>query len=113
MSNLTVKVPHQLGRAEAKRRIQQRLRSIKEQPSALLANLEDTWAGDRMDFKVWAMGQVISGHLLVDDNAVDLEVELPWILSMLAKPIKQRIEQNLHPLLAAPRSKPEMSTTHT
>jgi hypothetical protein len=105
MANVTVKIPHELGRAEVKRRLQERLRGIKEQPSALLANLQETWVEDRLDFSLWAMGQFISGHLLVEDRAVDLQVELPWLLSMLAKPIKQRIEQNLHPLLAAPQGK--------
>ena len=103
MSNLTVKIPHTLGRAEVKRRIQDRLRTLKEQPNGVLANIQDSWHEDKLEFKLWALGQSISGHLLVEESAVDLEVQLPWMFSMLTNPIKRQIEQNLQPLLAAPK----------
>src|SRR4051812_25219311 len=84
MSNLTATVPHKLTRDEAKRRIQDQLGQLRQQQGQLLQNLQETWTGDRMDFSVAAMGQTVTGHLVVEDQAVQVEVALPWMLAMLA-----------------------------
>src|SRR5688572_7964630 len=99
MPNLTASIPHQLGRAEAKRRIQEQLGLVRQQSGAMLTNLNESWNGDRMDFTASAMGQTISGHLTVDEQALHLEVVLPWLLRVMSGSIKQRIEQDVRRLL--------------
>jgi putative polyhydroxyalkanoate system protein len=103
MQNLTATIPHQLTRAEAKRRIQDGIGKFRREHGALLHDLKEMWEGDRMDFSVSAMGLSITGHLTVDDQAVHVEVALPWLLNMLARPVKQQIERQGRQLLGAPR----------
>jgi len=93
MPDLTATIPHQLTRAEAKRRIQEQLGAMRQQHGNLLTNLQETWTGDSMAFSASALGQSISGHLTVDDQAVHLTVALPWLLRMVAETVKARIEQ--------------------
>jgi hypothetical protein len=105
MPDLTASVPHQLTRAEAKRRIQERIGAVRQQHAALVTNLQETWTGDRLEFSLTAMGQAVSGHLTVDDQAVHLTVALPWLLRMLVGTLKSQIEQQGRVLLnlAGPR----------
>lgn len=99
MPDLTATIPHQLTRAEAKRRIQEQVGVVRQQYGAVLTNLQETWTGDAMAFSLSAMGQSISGSLTVDDQAVHLTVALPWLLRMLAETVKPSIEQQGRRLL--------------
>src|SRR4051794_9918048 len=87
MQNLTASIPHRLGRDEARRRIQGEIAKLRQQHGSLLHNVQEDWTGDRLDFAASAMGQSIRGHALVEDQAVQVEVELPWLLAMLAGPV--------------------------
>ncbi len=49
-----------------------------------------------------ALGQSIRGNLVVGDHAVDIAVELPWLLAMLAGPVKKQVEREGHLLLSGP-----------
>lgn len=90
---LTVSIPHQLGRAEATRRLEAGVGNLRTQFGDKLAKIEDTWTGDRMDFKVGVMGQSVSGHLVVLEDSVTVEVQLPMILAMLAEKVKPMIQK--------------------
>ncbi len=103
MPDMTATIPHQLTRAEAKRRIQEQVGVVRTQYGAMLTNLQETWTGDAMAFSLDAMGQSISGRLTVDDQAVHVTVALPWFLSMMAATLKPRIEQQGRLLLARPK----------
>lgn len=85
---LTVSIPHDLGKAEAARRLQQGVGQMKSQFGDKIAAIESTWSGDRMDFRVGLMGQNVSGHLEVKEDAVRVEVQLPWVLAMIAEKAK-------------------------
>jgi putative polyhydroxyalkanoate system protein len=99
MPNLTVTVPHQLSREEARRRIEEQINELRRQHGGTLSRLEDHWTGDRLDFTVGALGQTVTGHAVVEEHEVHVEVALPWLLAMLAGPVKQRIEQRGRNLL--------------
>jgi len=90
---LTVSIPHDLGRAEAMRRLQTGMGSLQAQFGDKLAKIEDRWTGDRMDFKVGVMGQSVSGHLDVREDSVQVEVQLPWVLAMLADKVRPVIQK--------------------
>jgi len=102
MEKLTVSIPHQLTRAEAKRRIQDGIAELRRQHGALLHDLHETWKGDRMDFSVAALGMSVAGHLEIQDRAVQVEVALPWLLAQLAASVKQQIQQQGRQLLSGP-----------
>ena len=91
MPDMTASIPHQLTRAEAKRRIQEHVGIVRQQYGSVLMNLQETWTGDAMAFSFTAMGQALSGRLNVDDQAVHVTVALPWLLRMIAETVKPRI----------------------
>jgi hypothetical protein len=93
MPNLTLSVPHQLGRAEAKRRIQEQLDQAQRQFGAMVSAVEQRWTGDHLDVTVRGGGQSVTGHADVEDSVVQVSVELPWVFALLAAPIKGAIEQ--------------------
>jgi hypothetical protein len=66
---------------------------MKSQFGDKIATLEETWAGERMDFRVGAMGQTVNGNLEVQDDHVKVEVQLPWILAMVAEKAKGFIQK--------------------
>jgi putative polyhydroxyalkanoate system protein len=103
MKNLTVSIPHRLTRAEVKQRIQDEAAKLRREYGSVLTEVRENWNGDRLDFLVSAMGQSITGFLVIEEQAVQLEVELPWMLAMLAGPVKDRVQQEGRRLLAGPR----------
>jgi hypothetical protein len=96
---LVVSIPHQLGKEEARRRLVTGFGTLKSQFGQHLTAVEDTWTGDRMDFKVAAMGQQVTGHLEVKNDTVDLQVTLPFLLAMMADKAKGFIQKQGHLML--------------
>ena len=92
MPNITASIPHQLGRDEARRRIQQHIGTARKQ-CVMVSDVREVWKGDDLDFAVSAMGQTISGQLTVDDDMVHLTIALPALFGMFAGAVKQQIEQ--------------------
>ena len=90
---LVVSIPHNLGKAEASRRLHGGLGSLKSQFGDKIASIEEQWTEDRMAFHVGVMGQAIDGHLDVMDDQVRVEVKLPWILSVIAEKAKHFIQK--------------------
>jgi len=82
---LIVQIPHRLGREEATRRIKSGFTTARSNYSSLLTFHEESWSGDRLAFKVSALGQTASGLLDVADDHVRLEVHLPWLLAKIAE----------------------------
>jgi putative polyhydroxyalkanoate system protein len=99
MSNLTITIPHQLGRVEAKRRVSEQTNQLQSQHAGLFERFEQRWDGDTLHFHVTAAGQAVSGSALFTEQTVHLEVALPWMLSMLAGVVKKQIEQRGRHLL--------------
>jgi hypothetical protein len=81
---LIVSIPHSLGREEATRRLKAGLTRAATSIPVLKVD-EETWQGDRMVFRVRALGQAASGHLDVADDHVRLEVTLPYLLQRFAE----------------------------
>ena len=90
---LIVSIPHNLGQAEAVRRLHGGMSSVKSQFGDKVASIDESWNGNRMDFRVGAMGQTVNGHLEVMNDQVRVEVHLPWILAMIAEKAKTFIQK--------------------
>ena len=88
---ITLTIPHELGRAEARRRIDEGFANFAKHMGAAAGVLSKTWPGDRLAFALSALGQQISGTIDVEDAAVKLEVLLPNLLAMLANKVKGRL----------------------
>ncbi|TCT05084.1 polyhydroxyalkanoic acid system family protein [Aquabacter spiritensis] len=90
---ITVSIPHRLGQAEATRRLQTGLSSVRSRFGDKLTVMEETWTGPHLDFRVAVMGQQASGRLDVVEDAVHLEVQLPWLLHVVAEKAKALIDR--------------------
>ena len=90
---ITVSIPHQLGRQEARRRIEEGFARLGEQLGGGLGQVHKSWVGDQMQFAAKVMGQAITGRLDVLDQAVTIQVELPSLLAMVAGKIKGRLQR--------------------
>lgn len=99
MPNLTISIPHQLGCAEAKRRLDELAGNVQGQSAGMLQHVEQHWDGDTLRFKIAAMGQTISGTAQVAEQTVNLDIALPWMLSMLAGTLKKQIEHQAREVL--------------
>ncbi len=99
MPDITVTIPHQLSRADAKRRIQEGLGQSRQQFGHLIGPIEEHWEGDKVDLKITAAGQVLTGRATVSDQDVRVTIAVPWMLSMLAGTIRRSIEQQGRQLL--------------
>ncbi len=86
---LIVSIPHRLGRDEAARRLKDGL--TRAASSVPVLNVDEArWEGDRMIFRVSALGQLASGHVDVADDHVRLEVTLPLLLQRFAEMARSR-----------------------
>jgi hypothetical protein len=88
---VTISIPHQLGRAEARRRIDSGFASLIGQLPGGGSSRHD-WQGDQLNFSVGAMGQTITGAIEVLDAAVTISIELPGVLGAIANGLKGRLQ---------------------
>jgi len=82
---LVVSIPHRLGRAEAVRRLKNGLGRARTDFGHLMSIEEETWTGDRVAFRLRALGQGASGVIDVQEDHLRLEVTLPWLLAKISE----------------------------
>lgn len=90
---ITVSIPHQLGRAEARRRIETGFAKIIHLLPGSAGNCSERWDGDRLIFSVVTMGQTVAGVINVLDAVVAMEIDLPSVLGMIAGGLKDRLQK--------------------
>jgi hypothetical protein len=90
---IVVTISHQLGREEAKHRLDNGLGYIRDQLAAFVSSIEYGWTGYRLDFGLTAMRQSIVGRIDVEDRLVRVELGLPLLLSLLSTGIISRIRR--------------------
>ncbi len=84
---LTVDLPHKLGAAEARRRIERGIGRLSEfVPGG--AAVDSHWSGERLDLRVTAMNQAVTGSIDVQEAIVRVELSLPGALGLFAKPVE-------------------------
>jgi hypothetical protein len=81
---IVISIPHTLGKEEALRRLKPGLTGAAASFPVLKVD-EETWSGDRLSFRVRALGQAAAGTVDVADDYVRLEMTLPWLLQKFAQ----------------------------
>ncbi|MEQ7873747.1 polyhydroxyalkanoic acid system family protein [Sphingomonas sp. ASV193] len=83
---IDVDIPHQLGKAEARRRLETNIGSLERHipGGAAVAN---RWDGDTLHLTIHAMGQAVESQIDVRDALVHCRVLLPGMLGLFAGPI--------------------------
>jgi hypothetical protein len=88
-----VSIPHRLGKDEAVHRLKTGLTGVQTNYAHLFAVEEQTWTGNRLQFRVRALGQVASGTIDVAEDHVDLQVYLPWLLAKAGELIQPLVRK--------------------
>lgn len=99
---VVVNIPHELGRAEARRRIAEGAGRLTSQIGAV-GELQQEWRDDVLHFSLLAIGQTVTGIITVMDREVRLEVHLPGIFAMIANKVKGRLKEQGQILLDGPK----------
>jgi hypothetical protein len=99
---LIVTISHQLGREEAKRRLDNGLRHGRALFGGFVSSFQYGWTEYHLDFCLAAVGQSLNGRVDVEERLVRVELTLPLLLSLLAKPIADRIRRDTGRLLDKP-----------
>jgi len=89
---ISVDVPHQLGAAEAKRRVQANLGSLSGKLPAG-ATISPAWEGDRLRLDIGVLGQQAAAMLDILDDKVRISVQLRPALAFFRQAIEAGLRQ--------------------
>ena len=90
---IIISIPHQLGRDEARRRIEAGFAKVLNLLPGSGGVRSAHWDDDRLTFSVAAMGQTVSGVIQVLDAVVTMEIELPGVLRVIASGLTERLQK--------------------
>jgi len=90
---VVVSIPHRLGREEAVRRLKSGLERTRTTFGNHFTVQEENWTGDHLDLRLALLGHATSGMIDVADDHVRIEVQLPWLLGMIAEKAKGLIQK--------------------
>ena len=82
---VTVIVGHRLGKVEATRRLKEGFARTKGHLGEMIAIEQEIWEEDTLRFHMRALGQTAEGTIEVLEDALRIEVSLPWLLAKAAK----------------------------
>ncbi len=91
---IVVTVPHNLGAEAAKKRIAESIERLRRDYVDKIAHSEVAWTGDRADLRVSTFGQTTTAQIDVSNDALRIEVQLPWILAALSGKIQDALTTN-------------------
>jgi putative polyhydroxyalkanoate system protein len=97
--SIRISIPHHLPQDQARTRIQSGIAKLRQQYGSKASAIQETWTQDHLDFEITAMGQQIKGQLDVQPQDALLQLELPWMLGMLAGRIEKEVEREGRKLL--------------
>ena len=96
---VVISIPHRLGKAEARRRLEAGIDQVVAPLGRLVSIDRRVWTGDRLDFGMSVAGQTARGLVDIEDTQVRIELELPWVLAAIAKRVRGVIDQRGRGLL--------------
>jgi Putative polyhydroxyalkanoic acid system protein (PHA_gran_rgn) len=99
---ITVNLPHNLGKAEARRRIEAGFGNMRQQLTGGLGGMvsfQERWEGDRLHFEGSGLGQKLTGRLDVLADSVQIQIDLPEILAAIADRIAGALKKEGQKLL--------------
>lgn len=100
MSKLDVNIPHELPREEALTRIKRLLANLQEEQKDKIQGVQENWNDNEGSFSFNAKGFTVSGSIRVDDDNVNVQGDLPFMLSFFKDTIANVIRDKAGSLLA-------------
>lgn len=92
--SITMTFPHELGVAEAKRRIGERFELMKREYVDKIGRADIAWVGDTAHLRVAALGQNATAEIEVKPADIRVEVHLPWLLAAMANKVEGLLKSN-------------------
>jgi hypothetical protein len=108
---LIVEIPHQLGKQEAVRRLRSGFSRTRETLGGNFAVIDETWSGEHLDFRVSVLGQTTTGAVDVMNDRARIEIQLPWLLGLIAERVRPLIEKEGRLMLERPKTEDGGQTT--
>jgi Putative polyhydroxyalkanoic acid system protein (PHA_gran_rgn) len=96
---LVCTISHRLGKAEALRRLRKGFAELPASFTPLFRISDRRWSGDRFEFTLSALAQLITGTVDVADDYVRVEVVLPRLLGRLLSQIPGLIQRETRLML--------------
>jgi putative polyhydroxyalkanoic acid system protein len=81
---VTIIVGHRLGKVEAVRRLKEGFARTNGHLGPMIAMEQETWEGDTLRFRMRGLGQSAAASIEVLEDALRIEVWLPWLLAKAA-----------------------------
>jgi hypothetical protein len=92
---MTIRVETHLTKEVSKQRIEELIQHYREEYKKDLQDLVVDWKDYRAHLRLQARGYSTAGNLEVDDNFVELDFYLPFLLQVFGKKIRAVIQQKL------------------
>lgn len=97
---MRVAIPHSLGKATVRERLKTRSHLLAEHIPGGMADVESHWrTDDQLDLSISAMGQRITGSIVVEDNLLTIEMDLPPALVFIEPIVESAIRKQGHVLI--------------
>lgn len=101
---MEIEIAHSLGQAEVRRRLAANSHRIAESIPGDLASVETSWPGEnRMAMAISAMGQMLRGHIDIEESRVIFHMDLPPALGFLRPMIEGAIREQGERMLEPPK----------
>ena len=98
---MRVTVPHELTREEVRKRLHERAQDLAGNVPGGMAEVETNWVGeDKVDLTISAMGQSMSGNIVIEDGQVVIDLSLPLALGFVEPMIAGTVKEQGQKLLA-------------
>jgi putative polyhydroxyalkanoate system protein len=100
MPKFSTAVPNPLGKDTARSAVEGLLARVTEKYGEQVSSLEQSWAGDTLNFAMTTYGFKITGHLHVEESQVKVDGDLPFAAAMFKGKIEGSIHDELEKCLA-------------
>lgn len=98
---MRVPIPHKLDKETVRRRLRDRSHKIANHIPGGVADVTTDWPSeDRMNLNVSAMGQMVRGHVDIEDDQVVFVMDLPPSLSFMEPMVASAVRQQGQKLIA-------------
>lgn len=99
MPNFNIAIPHQLGQQEAAGKLKGFLEQVRSRYQSQVSDLEENWNGNTLSFGFKTYGFNIKGSVIVEEQQVELDGNLPFAAVAFKGKIEQSIRDELEKVL--------------
>ncbi len=98
---MRVTVPHELTREEVRKRLHERAQDLAGNVPGGMAEVTTNWVNDdQVDLTIAAMGQNLTGNIVIEDGQVVIDLALPLALTFVEPKIAGTVKEQGQKLLA-------------